>query len=532
MKSLFLRRGPRRRHGSAPLSVARDLAQWRSRLRRRYLTVSLAGAGVPSAVWGTVETVGTVSPLWPVAGVAAAGAAILVLGRRWAGGDAACVAAGLAAERAAAGQDAQALRRQMAGVYEWMTWYASVLAKGHHDLAAALGTAAPAPSRLAAPAPPDAFTGLDHALAAVLGEAVEAVALARTQGAAEGEKALIKSIAPRLHALISKALNELEALEAELDGPEMRMAYRVDHHSTRVRHYIESLMVLSGTPFASSRDPVLLSTVLRSAIAETESFKRATPYWPREELWIAPYAGPGITHLLAALIDNAMRYSQHEVRVEARWDGDALLITVEDRGLPMTEQALADANALLSAPDQAVERERLHRGLIGLAVVARLAKSYELRVELSANPEPEEGHTASVWLPRRLVTTAPEAPPFLRRTAHRPLQVPQSAPDTSAATPVRERPDLPPRIPAATSAARETQPGEDSPSGDRPRLPRRSRPLPSPEPAFPATAPPGTPAAATPQLVHAFRTGARRAADSNSGAQPPADPGLPAHHTP
>ncbi|GAA2254115.1 hypothetical protein GCM10010232_48810 [Streptomyces amakusaensis] len=523
MKSyLFLRRGPRRRRESASPSVARDLAGWRSRLRRRYLAVTLAGAAVPSAVWAAVETVRAVSSAWPVSGAVVAGAAVVAVGHRWAGRDAACVAAGLATDRAAAGEEAQELRRQMALVHEWMTWYASALIQGHRDIAVALGAPAPSPGELAAPAPADAFTGFDHALATVLGEAVEAVARARTQGAVEGEKALIQSIAPRLHALISKALAELDSLEAKLDGPEMRMAYRVDHHNTRVRHYIESLLVLSGTPFASSREPVLLSTVLRSAIAETESFQRATPSWPREELWLVPWAGPGITHLLAALIDNAMRYSNDEVRVDSRWDGGALLITVEDRGLPMTEQALAEANALLASPDQAVERERLHRGLIGLPVVARLADSYRLRVELSANPSPEEGHTASVWLPRELITTAPEAPPAPRRSAHRPAPRPLApAPDAGGVVADRERPALPHRTPATAPAPGEAEPGENSPGGDRPRLPRRARPLPAPEPEpiEPSTAPPSAPA--TPQLVHAFRAGARRATGTGSGAQHP-----------
>ncbi|MFI1886049.1 ATP-binding protein [Streptomyces jumonjinensis] len=516
----FVRRASRYRRENAPPPVVRDLAGWRTRLRGRYLAMTLAGAAVPSAVWA-VETVHTVSP-WYGPAAAAAGAAVAVLGRRWADGDAACVDAERAAECAPVAAEAQRLRGQVAAVHEWMSWYSTTLSQVRHDLKAALGQPAPDPGQLLLPTAADVFTDFDHALATVLEEAVEAVGLARAQGAAQGEKDLIGSIAPRLHALNAKALTELEALENELDGREMRMAYRVDHFSTRVRHYIESLMVLGGRAFASSREPVLLSTVLRSAVAETEDFQRTTSTWPREELWLVGYAGPGITHMLAALINNAVHFSDNDVRVTAQWQGTDLLIAVEDRGLSMTEEALADANALLAAPSLDAERERLHRGLIGLPVIARLAQAYGIRVELRANPAPESGITASVEVPRKLITTGAEVPPALRRARRRPVVRPAApaAPVPNAEAAAREHPALPHRAPVPAPAA---GPTSEAP-GDRPSLPSRSRSRSRPVPETIDDARGRQPAPApgpTPLLAQSFLSGSRSAPEPGRLDEPP-----------
>src|SRR5581483_10531804 len=101
-------------------------------------------------------------------------------------------------------------------------------------------------------------------------------------------------------------------------------------------------------------------------------------------------------HLVAELFDNATAFSPPDstVIVEARRVGDRAVLYVEDHGIGIAPDQLAELNERLATPpmvDVAVSR------MMGLVVVARLAARHGVKVEL--RPAPERGTVADVLLP-------------------------------------------------------------------------------------------------------------------------------------
>ncbi|WP_009999106.1 ATP-binding protein [Streptomyces clavuligerus] len=516
LPTLFLRRsasgGPE--HGDVP-SAARGIRRWRSRLRARNLAHALGGAAVPSGVWAVHEA-GVLS--WPVTavGAVAGGAVIVLLCGRCARGDTAKLAAEQAvlreqAERTAAEgavlkEQAERLQDALEDAYACASRYGILLTEGRASLYAVLGRAAPGPL---APGERDPFRVVGQALPEVLRDAVGAVAQLGRDTAWSREAQVVGSVAPRMHLTISQLLEVLEELEHTIEDPTLlRTTFQAELFATLARRYCESLMVLGGKPFGASREPVALGTVTRQAAAETMHHRRARITGPLDrDLWLVKYAGPAVTHLLSALIDNALHFSPPEKEVEVRVTRrpDGLLIEIEDQGLAMGPEALAAANGLLADPDPQRVLERLRDGRIGLAVAARLAAAHRITVHLRVKTEPEQGIIATVLLPDRLLLTGTQLPTADRSTADRPPHPPPRPgarrPVVSATPPADgdDRSGLPRRTPqppthaaadpGATQPAPAPTPGTDAEAasgvaaeagGGRPRLPRRTRNAPGP----------------------------------------------------
>jgi hypothetical protein len=103
-----------------------------------------------------------------------------------------------------------------------------------------------------------------------------------------------------------------------------------------------------------------------------------------------------MVHLVAELLDNATAFSPPDsaVVVEARRVGDRSVLLVEDHGIGISPEQLAELNDRLANPpmvDVAVSR------MMGLVVVARLAARHGVKVEL--RPARERGSVADVTLP-------------------------------------------------------------------------------------------------------------------------------------
>ncbi|MFD2398603.1 sensor histidine kinase [Prauserella oleivorans] len=115
-------------------------------------------------------------------------------------------------------------------------------------------------------------------------------------------------------------------------------------------------------------------------------------------------------HLLAELLDNATYFSEPETKISVRavvTRKRALAIQITDRGVGMTEEQLAKANARLADPpdlDVSVTRR------MGLYVVARLAKRHGIEVRLRENEDIEGGVIARIVVPAELLTQQPQTP--------------------------------------------------------------------------------------------------------------------------
>ncbi|MFY1656303.1 nitrate- and nitrite sensing domain-containing protein [Micromonospora sp. WMMD1274] len=210
------------------------------------------------------------------------------------------------------------------------------------------------------------------------------------------------SLARRTQALVHRQLTLLDAMERrEHDAEELEDLFRVDHLATRMRRNAENLIVLSGsTPGRAWRRNVPMVDVVRGAVAEVEDYTRVTVR-PLGEVALTGRAVGDVIHLLAELIENGLSFSPPQTTVEVRGQlvANGFAVEIEDRGLGMSADELAAANARI------VDRSELNladAARLGLFVVSRLTERHGVKVQLKESAY--GGTTAVVLIPRELIT--------------------------------------------------------------------------------------------------------------------------------
>src|SRR5262249_7609894 len=113
-----------------------------------------------------------------------------------------------------------------------------------------------------------------------------------------------------------------------------------------------------------------------------------------------------VIHLLAELIDNATVNSpaNTEVTVRAEHVANGLAIEVEDRGLGMTDAAMAAANERFANPP---EFELADGDKLGFFVIARLAARQQIKITL--RPSAYGGLSAVALLAPDITVTGADA---------------------------------------------------------------------------------------------------------------------------
>jgi hypothetical protein len=155
--------------------------------------------------------------------------------------------------------------------------------------------------------------------------------------------------------------------------------------------------------------PVPLPEVLRAAMSEVEQYRRVT-IGPTGDVSIVGAAAGDVGHLIAELLDNALRYSPPESSVSvtvSRAVDAGILVEVADRGLGMSTEDLGAANERLALGGE-VTSETAKR--MGLFVVGRLARRHNatVRLRITAALTSQPGVTASVYLPGALIAPPAE----------------------------------------------------------------------------------------------------------------------------
>ncbi|MCX4820722.1 ATP-binding protein [Streptomyces sp. NBC_01142] len=261
----------------------------------------------------------------------------------------------------------------------------------------------------------DEFDLLSQELGRSHEAAVAAVVQASRLSSSVGNEQKVEvfvNLARRLQSLVHREIQLLDELENEVEDPELlKGLFHVDHLATRIRRHAENLAVLGG---AMSRrqwsNPVTMTEVLRSAIAEVEQYPRVKLVPPVDGT-LRGHAVADVIHLLAELVENATLFSapHTQVLMRASLVTAGLAVEVEDRGLGMPAGEQHKMNALLADPDQVNVAHLLQDGRIGLFVVSALARRHGIAVRLQSNIY--GGVQAILVLPQGLLGSEPEGLP-------------------------------------------------------------------------------------------------------------------------
>ncbi|MFD9151459.1 ATP-binding protein, partial [Streptomyces diastaticus] len=159
---------------------------------------------------------------------------------------------------------------------------------------------------------PTANAGIDNALSAIQAQAIMSLIRVHDESQSVVLLEVLRRLAMREHALVSKALQALSQLEMLTDDPELlAKIFEIDHLVTRMRRQVESTAVLGGQSLRSVRWPVPVTTALRGAVSEVVQYPRVAVAAGSvgAELGLPGHVGPDLTHLLAELIENACECS-------------------------------------------------------------------------------------------------------------------------------------------------------------------------------------------------------------------------------
>ncbi|WNG94030.1 ATP-binding protein [Mycobacterium sp. ITM-2016-00318] len=217
---------------------------------------------------------------------------------------------------------------------------------------------------------------------------------------------MFETLSRRSRSLVDQQLKLIDRLERNEEDPErLESLFRLDHLAARMRRNGANLLVLAGAKVPREQaDAVPVAALVNAAASEVEDYARVvTATVPDSEI-VGSIAGD-VVHLLAELLDNALRYSPpiSQVRVSAVHTGNGgLVIEVSDIGLGMTESDLRVANTRLQSGGEVTPYTARHMGLF---VVGRLAQQHGLVVRLRSTVagEPNSGTTAGVYVPSELI---------------------------------------------------------------------------------------------------------------------------------
>jgi signal transduction histidine kinase len=262
-----------------------------------------------------------------------------------------------------------------------------------------------------AASPPPAASGIAEIsqIARSFGTVQEAAVAAAVEQARlrKGVNQVFLNISMRNQSLLHRQLGMLDAMERRTSDPgALADLFRLDHLTTRMRRHAEGLIILSGsTPGRGWREPVPVVDVLRAGVAEVEDYVRVDVLSESRDL-VAGNAVNDVIHLIAELVENATVFSPPSTRIDVNADraGTGLVVEIEDRGLGLATEEIAEINERLANPP---EFNLDNSEQLGLFVVGRLAVRHSVQVALRRSLY--GGTTAVIVLPFGVIVRAEEA---------------------------------------------------------------------------------------------------------------------------
>jgi signal transduction histidine kinase len=259
-------------------------------------------------------------------------------------------------------------------------------------------------------------------------------------------KHIVVRLARRSQGHTIQLLDALDALERRDLDPELLAAlFDLDQRAVRLQRITDHALILAGEkPGRQWTRPQPMRDVIRAAGQEVEQPMAGFQRLDLSAAQAVPaglhgHAVADVMHLVAALLDNALMYSPPHlpVTVTAEIVGTGCAITIEDRGLGMPVEKLAEYTEHLAHPPSdmlAVDLD--HQGLF---VVALLAQRHNIRVTLRSSPY--GGVAAIVVIPMTLLDTAEEPTAIFATPAHALTAPPAGTPAGATADAVEAGPE-------------------------------------------------------------------------------------------
>ncbi|GGV11065.1 hypothetical protein GCM10010182_34080 [Actinomadura cremea] len=367
--------------------------------------------------------------------------------------------------------------------------------------------------------------------------AVQEAAITAAAGQAaqrEASRKILLNLAQRSRVMMAQQLNLIDAMEKrqDIDLRQLKELFQLDQLTVRGQRYVDNLIVLAGgRTVQRARASAPLIDVVRAAVGQVEGYERVNLRRISAHR-LNGYAIGDTVSLFAELIDNAVSYSPHTVDIESDVTARGIAVTIDDRGLGLSDDQIERINAFLAQSPEflAAQFGGGEQAQLGHFVVAIRARHHDITVTLKKSPY--GGVTAVVLIPNKLLHEREPGQEPEHGPAARPDAVPAAAPAAAGPAELREphgnvsllRKERP--GPALTAVVEEPRLEGESPADTGP-LVRDTSPEEESAPAEPSqtlemeATPNGLPVRRPQEnLVPALRTGvpvAEQAPDSEPG---------------
>jgi signal transduction histidine kinase len=236
--------------------------------------------------------------------------------------------------------------------------------------------------------------------------AVVAEEIGRSERMRAATASTCANAAGRVQALTTSMLADLREMEGRHSEEVLGDLLELDHSTAQAGRLVDSIAVLTGA--RSGRRwtrPIVMESILRGAMGRIRAYQRVRVH-STSTVAVAGYAAEGVMHALAELMDNATSFSPptEEVHLYVEEVQAGVVITIEDGGLVMGQEALRRAERMVSSEPQ--DLTTLSGTRLGLAVVGRLAHKYGLKVFF--RPSSRGGTGVVVTIPRQLIAQTNE----------------------------------------------------------------------------------------------------------------------------
>ncbi|WP_167345807.1 ATP-binding protein [Streptomyces roseochromogenus] len=218
------------------------------------------------------------------------------------------------------------------------------------------------------------------------------------------------SIARRIQAIVHQQSKELREMEEDHGrNPEVfDDLLRIDHGTSLIGRLADTIGVLGGgRPGRQWPLPVSLYSTLRGAMSRILEYRRIQLN-SIVNINIKGTSVEPVLHAAAELLDNATRYSPPtaKVHVTATEVQTGIVIEIEDAGVSLTEESRARIEKMIEDARNLDDAHNLGENpRLGLAVVGRLCKMFDMEVSLRASAY--GGCRAILVVPRVMTTTEP-----------------------------------------------------------------------------------------------------------------------------